>query len=175
MEKISTELNYQKYLSERAKRVYGSLGKQTSVPIAGLINLGSGTPVSTYLWDTNSAPVFPEGRGDLGRTPVLSQTDMVVAHEWKLPNSEDKKVRFEFNMLNVFNQKTARHVFNDYNRQRSSSEIDFATIDMAKGYDYKAQVLNNTSDKAVSLDPRFKQNDLFNPGFAGRFGVKFIF
>lgn len=34
----------QKYLSERARRVYGSLGKQTSVPIEGLINLGSGTP-----------------------------------------------------------------------------------------------------------------------------------
>jgi len=36
--------NYQKYLSQRALRVHGSLGKQTSVPIPGLINLGSGTP-----------------------------------------------------------------------------------------------------------------------------------
>jgi aminotransferase len=34
----------EKYISERAKRVYGSLGNQTSVPIEGLINLGSGTP-----------------------------------------------------------------------------------------------------------------------------------
>jgi aspartate/methionine/tyrosine aminotransferase len=33
-----------KYLSARAQRVRGSLGKQTSVPIPGLINLGSGTP-----------------------------------------------------------------------------------------------------------------------------------
>ena len=33
-----------KYISERAKRVRGSLGRQTSVPIDGLINLGSGTP-----------------------------------------------------------------------------------------------------------------------------------
>ncbi len=37
-------MNYDHYLSERARRVRGSLGKQTSVPIAGLINLGSGTP-----------------------------------------------------------------------------------------------------------------------------------
>jgi hypothetical protein len=156
-------------------KAYGSYQFPMGTEIDMNFLLSSGTPVSTYLWDTNSAPVFPEGRGDLGRTPVLSQTDMVVAHEWKLPNAENKKIRFEFNMLNVFNQKTSRHVFNDYNRQRPSSEVDFATIDMAKGYDYKAQVLNNTSDKAVSLDPRFKQNDLFNPGFAGRFGVKFIF
>lgn len=33
-----------KYLSQRAQRVRGSLGTQTSVPIPGLINLGSGTP-----------------------------------------------------------------------------------------------------------------------------------
>lgn len=33
-----------KYLSARAQRVHGSLGKQTSVPLPGLINLGSGTP-----------------------------------------------------------------------------------------------------------------------------------
>lgn len=34
----------EKYLSERAKRVMATLGSQTSVPLPGLINLGSGTP-----------------------------------------------------------------------------------------------------------------------------------
>ena len=37
-------MDYQTYLSDRAKTLFGSLGKQTSVPIPGLINLGSGTP-----------------------------------------------------------------------------------------------------------------------------------
>ncbi len=37
-------LNLEKHLSTRAKQLQGSLGKQTSVPIPGLINLGSGTP-----------------------------------------------------------------------------------------------------------------------------------
>ncbi|MBI1280699.1 MAG: aminotransferase class I/II-fold pyridoxal phosphate-dependent enzyme [Anaerolineaceae bacterium] len=37
-------LNLEKHLSTRAKVLQGSLGKQTSVPIPGLINLGSGTP-----------------------------------------------------------------------------------------------------------------------------------
>ncbi len=37
-------MNIDHYLSQRAHRVRGSLGKQTSVPIPGLINLGSGTP-----------------------------------------------------------------------------------------------------------------------------------
>lgn len=37
-------MNYDKFLSQRAQGLHGSLGKQTSVPIPGLINLGSGTP-----------------------------------------------------------------------------------------------------------------------------------
>lgn len=37
-------MDIEKYLSQRALRVRGSLGKQTSIPIPGLINLGSGTP-----------------------------------------------------------------------------------------------------------------------------------
>ncbi len=37
-------LNLEKHLSTRAKILQGSLGKQTSVPMPGLINLGSGTP-----------------------------------------------------------------------------------------------------------------------------------
>lgn len=37
-------MDYSKFFSQRARTLYGSLGKQTSVPIPGLINLGSGTP-----------------------------------------------------------------------------------------------------------------------------------
>jgi len=37
-------MDYSKFFSQRAQTLYGSLGKQTSVPIPGLINLGSGTP-----------------------------------------------------------------------------------------------------------------------------------
>lgn len=37
-------MNLEKHLSNRAKRVMATLGTQTSVPIPGSINLGSGTP-----------------------------------------------------------------------------------------------------------------------------------
>ncbi len=37
-------MDYQQFFSQRAKQLHGSLGRQTSVPIPGLINLGSGTP-----------------------------------------------------------------------------------------------------------------------------------
>ena len=37
-------VDYSKFFSQRARVLHGSLGRQTSVPIPGLINLGSGTP-----------------------------------------------------------------------------------------------------------------------------------
>jgi aminotransferase len=37
-------MNLDKHLSNRAKQLQGALGRQTSIPIPGLINLGSGTP-----------------------------------------------------------------------------------------------------------------------------------
>lgn len=37
-------MDYSQFFSTRAKGLHGSLGKQTSVPIPGLINMGSGTP-----------------------------------------------------------------------------------------------------------------------------------
>ena len=54
------------------------------------------------------------GRGDMGRTPVLTRTDLLVSHELSMMGN--KKLRFELNVLNVFNQKTATHIFNFLNK-----------------------------------------------------------
>ena len=50
------------------------------------------------------------GRGDMGRTPVLTRTDLLVSHELSL--ADRKRLRFELNIQNLFNQKTATHIFN---------------------------------------------------------------
>jgi aminotransferase len=57
-------MDYQKYLSGRAKALHGSLGRQTSVPIPGLINMGSGTPdfkPPAYVFDAMRA-ALDEGK-----------------------------------------------------------------------------------------------------------------
>jgi hypothetical protein len=61
----------------------------------------SGAPDSTsvlYL----SAPTFPFGRGDLGRTPAYSQTDLAVSHEFRL--ARGMRLRLEANVRNLFDQ-----------------------------------------------------------------------
>ncbi|MBX9603726.1 MAG: TonB-dependent receptor [Bryobacteraceae bacterium] len=51
-----------------------------------------------------SAPTFPFGRGDLGRTPAYTQTDLQIAHTFKM--TERMSVRLEANARNLFNQGT---------------------------------------------------------------------
>src|SRR5262249_54459303 len=61
----------------------------------------SGTPdTSTIIY--LSAPSTPYGRGDLGRTPFLTQTDILISHTINL--TERVKVRLDANIMNIFNQ-----------------------------------------------------------------------
>jgi hypothetical protein len=140
---------------------------------------GSGTPLTTNVFTSNSIGVFVNGRGDMGRTPWLTQTDAVVGHEFRF--GETKRLRFEFNALNLFNQKTARNRFFGLNRgsglDEENSAIDLNHINLFNGYDYNA-LLRETPDQLSgrgAFDPRYGLSDLFNTGFQGRFLVKFIF
>ena len=104
---------------------------------------GSGTPLTTYVNTVNQTAAFVEGRGDMGRTDVLTRTDLLVSHELKV-GSGNKRVRLELNVLNAFNQKTSRHQFNFLNRgagaARASSAIDLSDVDLRNGYDYNALI-----------------------------------
>ena len=78
---------------------------------------GSGTPVSALAETDNGIPVIVNGRGDRGRTPVVTQTDFLVGHEISMGEDGGKCLRFEFNVINVFNHKTARHIYAYVNRE----------------------------------------------------------
>src|SRR4029078_2998258 len=109
----------------------------------------------------------------LGRTPMLSQTDLLLSHDIKMAGS--KRMRFEANIQNLFNQKTARHIFDSLNRpRRASSEINLSKTNLANGYDYNA-LLAATPDGANSIDPRHGMADPYNPRVQGRLRRGFLF
>ncbi len=144
--------------------------------IGGFFSIASGTPQSTLVQDNQNIPLFVNGRGDLGRSPVLSQTDMVFSHDFKI--KEGKRIGLEFNAQNIFNQKTSRLTYTYYNRYRTrSSGMNMSAVDFSKPYDWKALVARSADAAKTTgaLDPRFGKADNFNPGFVGRFGVKFTF
>ena len=56
-------------------------------------------------WPVN---FFPYGRGDLGRTPPVSQLDLLAQHEFRLPHRV--RLRAGINVLNVFDQRAAINI-----------------------------------------------------------------
>jgi hypothetical protein len=123
-----------------------------------------------------SVAVLVNGRGDMGRTPMLSTTNVQVAHTVNI--TEGQRVRVELNVLNLFNQKTSRHRFDNLNRGAGtavpSSAINLSNVDLRAGYDYDARI-RATSDGADAYDPRYGMDDLFDEGLSARLGLKWSF
>ena len=159
-----------------AVKLYGSYDFPFGTQIGAFFYGASGTPISTYVNSTNQIPVFVNGRGDMGRSPVLTRTNLLLSHEFEVASS--KKIHLEFNVINLFNQKTARHLFNNVNLgaggPRQSAAIDLSHTDLTKGYDYNA-LIRATPDGANAYDVRYGQPDLFEDGTQGWVAVKFIF
>jgi hypothetical protein len=157
-------------------KFYGGYTLARNTQFGAFVYVGSGTPVTTIVNTVNQAEVFVNGRGDMGRTPVLTRTDLLVSHELRI--ARIRRLRLEANVLNLFNQKTARHIFNYLNRgagdPRPSSAIDVAPFDLFKGYDYNA-LIRGTSDGANAYDPRYGMPDLFETGTQGQVSVKVLF
>ena len=158
-------------------KLYGAYDFPFGTQIGAFFYGASGTPLSTYVTSTNGADLFVEGRGDMGRTDVLTRTDLLLSHELGLAGT--KRLRFELNVLNVFNQKTSRHKYVWLNKggvvpDRNSSYIDLSHTDLTRGYDYNA-LIRATTDGANAYDVRYGMDDLFEPGTRGYVTVKFLF
>ena len=91
----------------------------------------SGRPFSTIMRLPGPWPVnfFPNGRGDLGRTPPISQLDLLAQHEFRLPHRV--RLRAGINVLNVFDQRAAINIVNNPFRDplSLSAEQFFAGFD----------------------------------------------
>lgn len=157
-------------------KLYGAYTFRFGTELGAYFNASSGTPITTYAYTTDQIPMMVNRRGDLGRTPFFTQTDLNIAHSFNI--AEGKKLKLEFNMINVFNQKTARHVYNCINYDcingQVASGMKMTDVDLFQGFDYNALIAASSNGERA-FDPRYTKEDLFNPGFVGRFGVKFSF
>ena len=160
-------------------KLYGAYQFGVGTQVGAFFYGGSGTPISTQVVGQDQYAPLVNGRGDMGRTPILTRTDLLVSHELAL--ADRKRLRLELNLQNLFNQKTATHIFNYLNKgapggsqTRGADAVDFSTVNLAAGYDYNALILA-TQEGRAAFDPRYGMGDLFNPGLQGQFSVKFIF
>jgi len=154
-------------------KFYGSKRFNFGTEVGLFYRASSGTPVSTEVTTVNDIPMYAEGRGNLGRTPVYTQTDLMVAHELKF--GEVRRLRFEFNANNLFNQKTSMYTFPYYNIENlySTTGINLSGSDLTKGFDWKKMV--DAIPGTAIKDPRYNRAGWFNAGFVGRVMVKYTF
>jgi hypothetical protein len=159
-------------------KVQGLYDFDFGTTVGGNLRLMSGIPISreAAAISPNNFPVQYLGRLSDGRTPWLSQTDVFVAHDFRLGG--DKRVQLSLNVTNLFNQKTAISVFSTELASGQGIAINEATF--YQGFDAQALI----AAQGLLKDPRFLQeggtsSTIPGQGYqeqrAARIGVKFSF
>jgi outer membrane receptor protein involved in Fe transport len=139
--------------------------------------VASGVPVSreVAVLPTSNYPVQYAGRGSDGRTPMFSQTDFYVQHEFRLGT---RAIQLNATVQNLFNEKTATSRFST--QLRSGNGLDFDQAAFYAGQINIPALINAASAGVTGTapsyqDPRFLLSNDFQAPILARFGVKFIF
>ena len=132
--------------------------------------VASGLPVTREIgiYPTSNLPVKYLGRGSDGRTPMFSQTDMFVQHAFRVGG--DAALQFSLNVLNLFNQDTARRPVLDLPARPTASS---PTRRCSTAVSRRSRQLITSQN--VVKDPRFLMDNWFQAPILARFGVKFMF
>lgn len=135
---------------------------------------GSGTPQTTEVNLYPSLPFFPYGRGDMGRTPWLTQTDLTLQHEIKFGGRYG--LQFMVNVLNLFDEDTELYRWNRLLRAdlpQSTGLTQFTFFDHP--FDFNQVLQENAGAVDTLRDPRYGQGYIFQDPRLVRLGVRLRF
>lgn len=133
---------------------------------AGLhVRVASGTPITREA-SVQTVPVQYLGRGSDGRSPVFSQADLYLAHDFAVGGN--RRIQVSMNVLNLFDQKTALEYFN-------SQTLQDVSVDLADYFAGRVDIQRAIAEQGIQLDPRFLQAEVFQAPREIRFALKYIF
>jgi hypothetical protein len=99
-----------------------------------------------------SAPTFPFGRGDMGRTDAYVQTDLNLSHSFNI--SKGARLRFEANVRNLFDQAGVISRVTQYNRAGAISAAQLPLSRFFSGYNVNDFVNpQNNTGSGVPYNP----------------------
>lgn len=127
--------------------------------------IASGTPLTTEYDVAPGLPFYPYGRGDLGRTPSITQTDLYLAHEFAIGG--DNSVELSVSVFNLFDEDTAI----DFDNSGVQSDLPLSEEEFFAGFDPE-QVINS---EEVPRNPLFNLANQFQSARSVRLGVSFRF
>lgn len=132
--------------------------------------LMSGTPLTTEVYAVSSVPIFVNGRGDMGRTPVFSNLDLAVTHEFHIKSDRYRaKVGFEF--FNLFNQSTVTDRYVRYTHPNDGQIAFEHEADFFKGFDYRKMM----AQQGIRVAPGYGWASSFQGPRTVRLGIHFSF
>ena len=139
--------------------------------VSGFFRAMSGTPITRTV-DLEHVDVMVNNRGSDGRNPFWTQTDLSLVQRFYPFADETRSFEINFNVINLFNQKTGLRTFRSLYRQPLPLwQPGDPVSQVLNGYDYEAIA----ASQGATQDPRFLQQDRFLDPIAARFGVRFVF
>jgi Carboxypeptidase regulatory-like domain/TonB-dependent Receptor Plug Domain len=143
----------------------------------------SGTPLTTFV-NVSGIPIPLTKRGDLGRSPIFTQTDLNLSHKYRFGRDDRFAVALDFNVINLFNENSVIAV--DQSRTAGTNTFDIETVNgcasivcgvnflTSKGASSQYQAFE-TAQGPAGLNVAFRQPIAFQETRAIRFGFRFIF
>jgi len=143
----------------------------------------SGTPLTTFV-NIFGIPIPETKRGDLGRSPMFTQTDLNLTHRIRFGSDNRYQIALDFNVVNVFNENSVLAI----NQNKTSTSLAFgtgvngcATTVCATNYLTSNGVLSQyaaaetANGIALSRNIAFGQPVAFQETRTVRFGFRFLF
>lgn len=152
--------------------------------------IGSGTPVSTQMLH-HGVEFYPFGRGDLGRTPTLTQTDLLLQHRFSFGGRYG--LELFANVLNLLDEDTALSYYQISNTTsvslvnpatgalytatecraflatRGTNSCQLTSAEFFQGFDARQQ------QQLGRAEPRFNQPSSYQAPRTVRVGARFTF
>ncbi len=167
--------------------IYGSYildwgGKTNTTEISGFQTLTSGTPMTTSIYGQSSVtPQIFYPRGDLGRSPVYSQTDFSVTHRYRFGRDSRFTMAADINFLNLWDQATVTGVYPTLNTtigRPNNSGLGLSAVNYANGYTSGAllqTILTRIAASPDRPDARYGLPQLYQSPRSVRFGFRLLF
>jgi hypothetical protein len=134
----------------------------------------SGTPVSEEVFWVG-VPFFPNGRGNLGRTPNLMQTDLLITQPFTFGNYT---LEASLNVLNLFDQDTVTRIGNNHYVEDACEDIEGFVCDTDHLYEqFFGSTPIDIADHMSGADthPSYGRPLAYQAPRAVRLGLRFIF
>ncbi len=156
--------------------------KTNSTEISAFQTITSGQPQTTTIYGASTVtPQIFLARGDLGRSPVYSQTDLNLTHRIRLGTDNRFTIAGDFNVLNLWNQATVTGIYTTMNP--STAPVNAAALGQTQAQ-YANGITTGTSLTAMIArinsqpdrsDIRYGLPFLYQSPRTVRFGLRFLF